>query len=91
MEDRIELLLHVPVPLSLLPALNREFESLVQEGTINAGEACDENGILRPCLRFQLDRRRIGQLYQLIDRLNTLELAPCPALEQPGQRRGVAA
>ncbi|MEB3243295.1 MAG: LOG family protein [Cyanobacteriota bacterium] len=91
MEDRIELLLHVPVPTSLLPQLNQDFESLVQEGTINAGEACDENGILRPCLRFQLDRRRIGQLYQLIDRLNALDLAPCPALEQPGQRLGVAA
>ncbi|MFY8148820.1 MAG: LOG family protein [Prochlorococcaceae cyanobacterium] len=90
MEDRVELLLHVPVPASLLPELNREFEALVQEGNISAGEACDENGILRPCLRFQLDRRRIGQLYQLIDRLNSLELAPCPALEQPGQRLGVA-
>lgn len=85
-EDRLELLMHVPVPVALLAELNREFEQLVKEGTISAGESCDENGILRPCLRFQLDKRRIGQLYQLIDRLNGLDLAPCPALEQPGVR-----
>ncbi|MCP9816344.1 TIGR00730 family Rossman fold protein [Synechococcus sp. GreenBA-s] len=90
-EDRMELLLHVPIPPDLLPDLNREFADVVSEGTISAGESSDEEGILRPCLRFQLDRRRMGRLYQLIDRINAIPLPASPALEQPCQRLGVSA
>ena len=85
-EDTLELLLHTPLPAEQLSGLNRDFDALVDEGGISRGESCDSNGILRPCLRFHLDRRRIGLLYQLIDRLNDLPLPDDPELEQPGQR-----
>ena len=85
-EDRMELLLHMPLPANTLNGLNQRFDALVDEGSISQGESCDSNGILRPCLRFHLDRRRIGLLYQLIDQLNDLPLPAAPAIEQPGQR-----
>jgi uncharacterized protein (TIGR00730 family) len=85
-EDRMELLLHMPLPADTLNGLNQSFDALVDEGSISQGESCDSNGILRPCLRFHLDRRRIGLLYQLIDQLNDLPLPAAPAIEQPGQR-----
>jgi uncharacterized protein (TIGR00730 family) len=85
-EERMELLLHAALPESTLSGLNRAFDALVDEGSISQGESCDSNGILRPCLRFHLDRRRVGLLYQLIDRLNDLPLEVAPAIEQPGQR-----
>ena len=84
--DRIELLLNSPITVEQLAALNRAFDDLVDEGVIQASEACDEAGILRPCLRFHFDKRRIGRLYQLLDQLNGLELPPCEALLHPGQR-----
>ncbi len=84
--DRIELLLNTPITSGQLAALNVEFDDLVDEGAIQASEACDDAGILRPCLRFHFDKRRIGRLYQLLDQLNTLDLPPCAALEHPGQR-----
>jgi uncharacterized protein (TIGR00730 family) len=84
--DRIELLLNSPITVEQLAALNRAFDDLVDEGVIQASEACDEAGILRPCLRFHFDKRRIGRLYQLLDQLNALELPPCEALLHPGQR-----
>ena len=85
-EDMLELLLHAPLPATELSALNREFDALVDEGSISQGESCDSNGILRPCLRLHLDRRRIGLLYRLIDRLNDLPVPLAAAIEQPGQR-----
>jgi hypothetical protein len=85
-EDRMELLLHAELPGDTLSNLNHDFDDLVDEGSISQGEGCDSNGILRPCLRFHLDRRRVGLLYQLIDRLNDLPLEVAPAIEQPGQR-----
>ena len=85
-EDRMELLLHSTISSDTLASLNREFDILVDEGSISQGESCDSNGILRPCLRFHLDRRRVGLLYQLIDRLNDLPLEVAPAIEQPGER-----
>lgn len=85
-EDQLELLLHAPLPAEEVSALNHDFDDLVDEGGINQGESCDSHGILRPCLRLHLDRRRIGLLYRLIDRLNALPLALAPAIEQPGQR-----
>lgn len=85
-EDGLELLLHAPLPADRLDALNRAFDALVDEGSISQGESADSNGILRPCLRCHLDKRRIGLLYQLIDHLNTLPLPLEPAIEQPGER-----
>jgi hypothetical protein len=85
-QDRMELLLHSALPAATLAELNREFDALVDEGSLSQGESCDSNGILRPCLRFHLDRRRVGLLYQLIDRLNDLPVEVAPAIEQPGQR-----
>ena len=85
-EDRIELLLNAPVPPSLMPALNREFADLLDNGAIQAGESCDDKGILRPCLRLRFDKRRVGRLYQLIDHLNDLALPESAALDQPGLR-----
>jgi len=85
-EDRMELLLHSEIPTGTVAELNREFDNLVDEGSLSQGESCDSNGILRPCLRFHLDRRRVGLLYQLIDRLNDLPLEVAPAIEQPGER-----
>ena len=87
LEDVLELLLHCPLPAEVVTDLNREFETLVDEGSITQGESSDSNGILRPCLRFHLDKRRMGLLYQLIDRLNDLPLPLEPAIEQPGERR----
>lgn len=85
-EDRLELLLHAAVSADILGQLNHRFADLVAEGQITAGESCDADGRLYPCLRFHLDRRRIGRLYQLIDHLNSLELPPCRALQHPGER-----
>ena len=85
-EDLLELLLHAPLPNEELNRLNHDFDDLVDEGAITQGDSCDSNGILRPCLRFHIDKRRIGLLYQLIDRLNCLDLPDAAALEQPGQR-----
>jgi len=86
--DRVELQLNVAVPAPALARLNRDFDDLVDQGVIQAAETCDEAGMLRPCLRFHFNRRRIGRLYQLIEALNALELPACAALEQPAQRRG---
>ena len=85
-EDRIELLLNAVVPRDQLPELNQRFHDLLASGAIQAGEACDDKGILRPSLRLRFDRRRVGRLYQLIDHLNGLALPQAPALDQPGQR-----
>lgn len=85
-EDRVELLLKAPVPRSLLPNLNDRFDDLLDNGAIQAGEACDDNGILRPSLRLRFDKRRVGRLYQFIDHLNGLDLPEAASLEQPGRR-----
>lgn len=87
--DRVELQLNVAVPDAELRQLNRDFDDLVDQGVIVAGETSDEEGLLRPCLRFHFNRRRMGRLYQLIEALNGLELPACSALEQPGQRHCV--
>lgn len=85
-EDRMELLLHSTLSSETVSMLNHDFHALVDEGSISQGESCDSNGILRPCLRFHLDRSKVGLLYQLIDRLNDLPLERAPTIEQPGQR-----
>lgn len=86
-EDRLELLLHTVLSEPQLQHINLSFADLVAEGQITAGESCDETGRLYPCLRFHLDKRRIGRLYQLIDHLNGLNLTPCAALQHPGERQ----
>ena len=84
-DERMELLLHAPIPREWLPEFNRQFADLVEEGLIQQGESCDDNGILRPCLRFRFDRRRVGRLHQFIDHLNGLDL-PGVSLGHPGER-----
>ena len=84
--DRLEVLLHAELGPSMLKALNRDFADLCEEGTITAGESCDDSGLLRPCLRLKPDQRRIGRLYQLINCLNDLDLSPGECLQPPGQR-----
>ena len=88
--DRVELQLNATIPSAELEQLNHSFADLLDQGSIQAAETCDEEGLLRPCLRFHFDKRRMGRLYQLIDALNDLELPSCPALEQPGQRTCMA-
>jgi uncharacterized protein (TIGR00730 family) len=84
--ERIELLLNAPIPRERLPELSRTFADMVEEGAIQAGENVDDRGILRPCLRFRFDRRRVGRLYQFIDHLNGMDLDDCDALQHPAER-----
>jgi hypothetical protein len=86
-DNRIELLLNAPLLAEQLDSLNRQFDDLVDEGVIQASETVDDHGLLRPCLHFHFDRRRIGRLYQLLDALNGLPLPPGQELEQPPGRR----
>jgi hypothetical protein len=86
-DNRIELLLNAPLLEEQLNSLNRQFDDLVDEGVIQASETVDEHGLLRPCLNFHFDRRRIGRLYQLLDTINGLPLPPGLELEQPPGRR----
>jgi hypothetical protein len=71
---------------SLPPELSHRFADLLQEGSIQAGENVDENGLLYPCLKLRFDKRRVGRLYQFIDHLNGLELENCDALRHPADR-----
>ena len=86
-DDRIELLLKAPLQAEQLDDLNHRFDDLVDQGMIQASETVDDHGLLRPCLYFHFDRRRIGRLYQLLEQLNDLALPPDQALEQPGRRK----
>ena len=85
-EDRTELLLNAPIPRELLPQLNQDFADMLDEGAIQAGESVDDNGLMVPCLRLRLDKRRVGRLYQFIDHLNGLDLPASPALDRPATR-----
>ena len=82
----MELLLHAALPEKLLADLNSRFADLPEEGSILAGEACDDSGLLRPSLRFRADERRLGRLVQLIDHLNGLELPGLLVRVQPALR-----
>ncbi len=86
LRDWLELQLNAPIPPQALDQLNQDFDDLVEQGAIHAAETCDDEGFLRPCLRFRFNMRRMGRLYQLIDALNGLDLPSCPALLQPEQR-----
>lgn len=84
--ERIELLLNAPIPRERLGELTQLFADIVEEGAIQAGENVDDRGILRPCLRFRFDRRKVGRLYQFIDHLNGMDLENSEALQHPAER-----
>jgi uncharacterized protein (TIGR00730 family) len=84
--DRLELLLHAPLPEVDLHDLNDRFADLLRSGRIEASESCDDTDRLRPALQLDFDRRRVGRLYQLIDHLNQLPLPVCAELQHPEQR-----
>ena len=86
-DNRIELLLNCALQPDQLAALNLQFDDLVDEGVIQASETVDDAGLLRPCLNFHFNRRRIGRLYQLLDTLNGLEVPPEQLLTEPGRRQ----
>jgi hypothetical protein len=86
-DNRIELLLNCALQPVQLSALNLQFDDLVDEGVIQASETVDDAGLLRPCLNFHFNRRRIGRLYQLLDTLNGLEVPPEQLLTEPGRRQ----
>jgi hypothetical protein len=68
-----------------LAALNDAFADIVREGEIETSAALPEEGGAVPSLPrvvLHFDRRSIGRLRQLIDRLNAL--APAPAMPEPG-------
>jgi len=85
-EERIEVLLNAPMSSPQLAALNAEWNDLLEDGAIRAGETVDDAGLLRPCLHLRFDRRRVGRLYQLIDHLNGLELEDLLPLAPPCER-----
>jgi uncharacterized protein (TIGR00730 family) len=86
-EQPMELLLHTPIPQPMLNALNHRFADMLTDGTIHPGESVDDAGLLYPCLKLRLDRRRVGRLYQFIGELNNLDLPASAALDHPGERR----
>ena len=86
-DNRIELLLNCALQPVQLTALNLHFDDLVDEGVIQASETVDDAGLLRPCLNFHFNHRRIGRLYQLLDTLNGLEVPPEQLLTEPGRRQ----
>ena len=86
-EQPMELLLHAPIPSPILNDLNHRFADMLSDGVIHAGESVDDAGLIYPCLKLRLDRRRVGRLYQFIDALNSLDLPASAALDRPGARR----
>jgi uncharacterized protein (TIGR00730 family) len=67
---------------AVLEALNREFRDLLLSGRIEARAALPEEegeDAEYPRLVLHFDRRRVGRLRQLIDRLNAAVAAPAPA------------
>ena len=85
-DDGLELLLHVPLAEADLLAIRSGFQDLLSSGDFELGESCDDNDLLRPCLRFDFDQRRAGRLYQLIAAINALDLPRCDDLLHPEQR-----
>lgn len=86
-EQPMELLLHAPIPQLLLSQLNHDFADMLSEGSIHSGESVDDNGLLYPCLRLRLDRRKVGRLYQFIDHLNGLDLPSIAAFDRSCDRQ----
>ena len=79
--DRLVLRVRRAPDPAQLELLNEEFDDLLAEGGIEIRDALPQEGgevshLPRLVLRF--DRRSVGRLRQLIDRLNTLAEAPPP-------------
>lgn len=80
-DGRLVLRLHVPPSSEQLEALNDEFSGLLESGKIEATEALpEEEGELAhlPRLRLHFNRKAIGRLRSLIDRLNAIVEEPAP-------------
>ena len=74
---------HAP-DASMLASLNREFGDILESGEIEISEALeaeadDAPGLPRLILAF--DRRSVGRLRQLVDRLNEIPVPEEPAIE----------
>ncbi len=68
---------------ALLESLNQEFADIVAEGRIepvepNAAEIADDDALDLDRIAFVFDRRQFGRLRQMIDRLNSVTVAPKP-------------
>jgi len=67
--------LHQEISLSLLEEIRKEFAGFVVKGTIeqtqsDPSEANEEHIVHLPRLRFRFDRRQLGRLRLMIDRIN---------------------
>lgn len=89
-EGRLVLRLHVAPDDRQLEALNDEFGRLLESGRIERATATstDESEMPHlPRLRLHFNRRAIGGLRALIDRLNELALEPAPPFD--ARRRAI--
>jgi uncharacterized protein (TIGR00730 family) len=80
--DRLVLRVQQPPGGEALERLNRDFADVVTGGAIEVAAPLPEEGgeapsLARVVLRF--DRREVGRLRQLVDRLNEAVAAPAPA------------
>lgn len=78
---RLVLRLHEAPSDEQLEALNDEFSGLLESGRIERTEALpEEEGEMAhlPRLRLHFDRKRVGRLRRLIDRLNAFADEPAP-------------
>jgi len=79
--DRLVLRVRETPDADGLQALSRDFADILTEGAIEAGEPLPEEGGEAPHLArlvLHFDRKSMGRLRALIDRLNTLELPSLP-------------
>jgi hypothetical protein len=64
-----------PLPAKLLESIRHEFADIVESGTISAcdslpQEANESQLVHLPRLKFWFDRKNLGRLRQMIDRIN---------------------
>ena len=89
-DGRLVLRLHIAPDDAQLEALNDEFASLLDSGRIERAVAAstEESEMPHlPRLRLHFNRRKIGRLRGLIDRLNELALEPAPPID--ARRRAI--
>ena len=89
-DGRLVLRLHVAPDDRQLEALNDEFARLLESGRIEraAATSSDESEMPHlPRLRLHFNRRAIGKLRSLIDRLNALSPVPAPPFD--ARRRAI--
>ena len=82
--ERLVLRVHSAPTAEQLEELNRSFADLLCSGSIESGAALPEEGgevAHLPRVWFHFDRRSMGRLRQLIDRLNQLAEAPARAAD----------